>query len=76
MPTQNIEIINMNEIENSSCVGNYMTVTPVLNIERKKWTANSILRKVNYELYLCTCSFQYIDYQSKKKHAFVFDCRF
>ena len=35
----------MNEIDNESCVRNFMTVTSVFKIAIKIWGANSILRK-------------------------------
>ena len=61
----------MNEIESSSRVVNVMAVTSVLNIEVEKWGAISILRKVDYGVYICTYSVQYEDYQIKKKHEFL-----
>ena len=53
-PPRRVKETNMNEIENSSCVINVMTVTPILEIEREKWDPNSILRNFNYGFYICT----------------------
>ena len=46
----------MTEIENTSCVINFMRVTPVSGIEIEPWGEASILRRVNYGVYICTCS--------------------
>ena len=47
---------NTNDIESYSCVRNVVNVTPVLNIEREQWGACSILRKVDYGVYIFSCS--------------------
>ena len=46
----------MNEIWNASCVRNVMTVTPLFKIERETFDANSIIRNVDYGVYIYTCS--------------------
>ena len=66
----------MSEIENTSCVRNFIKVTPVFGIEIEPCVAASIIRRVNYEVYICTCSVRYDEYKFKTKHAFVFDSHF
>ena len=53
-----------------------MNVTLVLNIERELWGACSTLRKVNYGVYICSCSVRSEEYNCKTKHAFVYDNHF
>ena len=55
---------------------NFIIVTPVLNIEREPWIAYGILRKVNFGVYICSCSVRSEEYMCKKKHAFVYDITF
>ena len=66
----------MSEIENTSCVRNVMRVTPVSGIEIEPWGAASILRRVNYGVYICTCSVISDEYKCNKKHSFVYDSQF
>ena len=53
-----------------------MNVTLVLNIERELWGACSTLRKVNYGVYICSCSVRSEEYMCMKKYAFVYDSHF
>ena len=39
----------MNEIDNSPCVYSVVKIEPVSKVERKKWVANSNLKKLNME---------------------------
>ena len=55
-------------IPNYSCDKEFITVTPVFKIEREKLGTNSILRKVDDRVYICTCFVKYVDYQDKPKH--------
>ena len=45
----------MTDIENTSCVRSVTKVTPIARIEREYWGADIILRRVNNEVYICTC---------------------
>ena len=54
-PPRILKGINMNELDNASYVINVSTMTSLLKIEIEKWGANSNLRKVNDEVYICTC---------------------
>ena len=67
---------NISEIENTSCVRNVMEVTTVSKIERASWRAASILRRVNYGVFICTCNVKYDEYDCCTKHAFVYDSHF
>ena len=67
---------NMNDIKIYLCVRNVMTVKPVLNTEREKWGAIIILIKVDYGVYMCTCSVQSEYYHIKTKHLFLNDSYF
>ena len=67
---------NMSEIENDLCLGSVMNVTPVFQIERELWGASSIIRKVNYGVYICSCSVISDEYRCKEKDAFVYDSHF
>ena len=53
-----------------------MKTTPVSGIEREYWGAASILRRVNYGVYICTCSVRYYGYKCNTKHAFVYESHF
>ena len=44
-PPRRLDDKNMNKIEHSSCVSNFITNTFVSNIEIKKWGENIILKK-------------------------------
>ena len=66
----------MTEIENISCVRSVLKLTPVIRIERESWGAASIIRRVNYGVYICTCSFRYDEYFCKTKHEFFYDSHF
>ena len=46
------------EIEDSTCVGNVINITPVSGIEEVPWGAVSILRRVNDGVYICVCNVQ------------------
>ena len=50
-----------------------MNVTAVLNIEIEPWISCSILRKVNYGVYICSCSVRSEEYMCNTKLAFVYD---
>ena len=50
-----------------------MNVTAVSGLERVAWGAASILRTVNYGVYICTCNVQSFEYNFWTKHAFVSD---
>ena len=58
-PPIRVKDIKMSEIENTSCVINFMRVTPVSGIEREPWGAACIIRKVNYGVCICTCNVKY-----------------
>ena len=62
-PPRRVKDKKMSEIENISCVRIIMKVTPVSGIERETWGAASILRIVNYGVYICTCSVRYDYYK-------------
>ena len=54
--TIRVKDTKMNEIKIYSCVINFMIVTPVLNKEIEQWGEFSVLIKVNYVVYICSCS--------------------
>ena len=66
-PTRRVKDTKMFDVENTSCVRNFMRVTPVSVIEREPWGAASIIRGVNYGVYICTCSVRSDEYKCKKK---------
>ena len=68
----------MSEIENNLCVRSVMNVTPVFQIEIELWGKTSILRKVNNEVYIFSCSVRYKEYMCKTKHEheLVYDIHF
>ena len=51
-PPRRVQEININEIDNSSCVRNVMTVTPMFKKERDKWGTNSILGNFDDGVYM------------------------
>ena len=53
-----------------------MSILPVNIIERKKWGANSILRKINNGVYIFTCTVTNIDKKYTTDHAFVYNIFF
>ena len=53
-----------------------MKVTPVPGKEIEPCGAASIIRIVNYEVYICTCSARYDEYKCKTKYALVYDSHF
>ena len=75
-PLRGVKDTKISEIENTSCVRNFMRVNPVSVIEREPWVAASILLIVNDGVYICTCSVRSDEYKFKTKHAFVFDSHF
>ena len=60
----------MSEIENTSWVRNVMRVTQVSGIEIEPWGSARILRRVNYGVYICTCSVKSNEYKCNTKHVF------
>ena len=62
-----VKYTNINYIESYPCVINVTIMTPVLNIEREKLVAFSVLRKVNDRVYICSCSVRPEEYTCKKK---------
>ena len=46
-PPRRVEDTKMSEIENTSCVRNFMRVNPVSGIEREPWGAAIIIIRVN-----------------------------
>ena len=71
-----MEDTNIFEIENTSCVRNFMRVTPVFGIEREPWGEAFILRKVNDGVYICIGNVKSDEYYCWTKHAFVYDSNF
>ena len=67
---------NISEIENTSCVRNFIWVTPVSGIEQVAWGTSSILRRVNDGVFVCTCYVQSVEYKCWKKHAFFYEIHF
>ena len=59
------------DIENTWSVRSVMNVSPVFQMERELWGAASILMRVNYVVYICSCSVRYEEYMCKTKHAYV-----
>ena len=53
-----------------------MKVTPVSGIEREPWGAACIMRRVNDEVFICTCNVKSDEYNYWGKHAFFYDSRF
>ena len=53
-----------------------MRVNPVSGIEREPWGTASILKRVSYGVYICTCLVRSYEYKYKTKHAFIFDSHF
>ena len=53
-----------------------MNVTPVLVIEQVVWGAASILRRLNDGVFICTCSFQSVEYNCWTNHAFFNESHF
>ena len=51
---------NISEIENTSCVRNFMKVTTVSGIEQVAWGAASIMRRVNDGVFICKYNVQSI----------------
>ena len=75
-PPRRVKDSHISEIENTSCVRNVMKVNPVLGIEQVAWGAASIMIKVNYGVFICTCNVQSVEYNCWTKHVFVYDSRF
>ena len=62
----------MSEIEDLLCVRTVINTTVVFNIETQPWGARSIPRKVNYGLYICSCSVRSEEYScNTKMHLFI-----
>ena len=55
-PPRIVKDSNISEIENTSCVRNFMEVTVVSGIERVPWVPASILKIVNDGVLICTCN--------------------
>ena len=53
-----------------------MKVNPVSIIEREHWVAVSILRRVNYGVYICICSVISDEYKCKTKYEIFYDSHF
>ena len=66
----------MSEIENTSCVRSIMKVIQVSEIKREQWGTASIIIRVNYGVYICTCSVRSDEYNFITKHAFFFYSHF
>ena len=47
-----------------------------IKIERNKWGANSIIRKINYRVYICTCKVTSVDEKYTASYAFLYDSCF
>ena len=58
-PPRKVKDTNISEIENTSCVINFMEVTPLSGIERETWGTVCILRRVNDGVFICTCNIKY-----------------
>ena len=67
---------NISEIENTSCVRNFLEVNPVSGIERVPLGAASILRIVNDGVFICTCNVKSYEYDCWTNHTFVYDIHF
>ena len=66
-PPRKLKDTNISEIENTSCVRNFMKVTKVSRIEKEPWGAACILRIDNYGVLICTCNVKYDEYNFWKK---------
>ena len=75
-PTRGVKYTKISEIENTSCLRNFIRVTPVYGTEREPWGAACIMRKVNYGVYICTCNFKSDEYECWTKHEFVYESNF
>ena len=75
-PPRKVKDTNISDIENTSCVRNFMKVAPVSGIEREPWGAACILRRVHDGVFICTCNDKYDEYNCLIKHAFVYDIHF
>ena len=75
-PPRKVKDTNISEVENTSCVRNFMKVTPVSGKKIEPWGAACILRRVNYGVLIFTCNFQSDEYNCCTKHAFVYDSHF
>ena len=53
-----------------------MEVTTVSGIERVPWGPASILRRVNYGVFICTYNVKSDEYEFWKKYAFFYDSNF
>ena len=66
----------MRELERSECINSVMTITHILNIDRKKWSALEILQLIDDVVFVCTCKvFSYIN-KTITSQAFVYDSNF
>ena len=63
---------HISEIEDSACVINVMTITPVSGIEEVAWGAVIIMRRFNDGVYICVCNVHNVKYDLWTKHAFFF----
>ena len=75
-PHRRVKDSNISEIENTSYVRNFMEVTTVSGIERVLLGPDSILRRANDGVFICTCNVQYDEYNCWKNHEFVYDSHF
>ena len=55
-PPRRVKGSNISVMENTSCVRNFMKVTPVYEIEQVAWGAASIMKIVNDGVSICTCN--------------------
>ena len=75
-PPRRVKDSHISEIENTSCVRNFMNLTLLSVIEQVSWGAASILRRVNDGVFICTCNVQSVEYNCWTKHAFFYDSHF
>ena len=75
-PPRRVKNSHISEIEDSACIRNIMNITPVSGIEEVAWGAVSILRRVNYGVYIYVCNVNNVKYNLWTKHAFVYESHY